>query len=56
LQAALADGSLAPERYESWVKLQRELEHLERRQGGLAAAEARKARRAFARKLRTTAW
>jgi ribosome biogenesis GTPase len=56
VQAALADGSLAPERYESWVKLQRELEHLERRQGGLAAAEARKARRAFARKLRTTAW
>ena len=56
VQAALADGSLARERYESWVKLQRELEHLERRQGGLAAAEARKARRAFARKLRTTAW
>lgn len=56
VQAALADGSLAPERYQSWVKLQLELEHLERRQGGLAAAEARKARRAFARKLRTTAW
>jgi ribosome biogenesis GTPase len=56
VRAALADGSLAAERYDSWVKLQRELEHLERRQGGLAAAEARKARRAFARKLRTTAW
>ena len=36
VQAALADGSLAPERYESWVKLQRELEHLERKQGGRA--------------------
>ena len=56
VQAALADGSLAPDRYESWVKLQRELEHLERKQGGRAAAEARKARRAFAKKLRTTAW
>ena len=56
VQAALADRTLAADRYESWVKLQRELEHLERKQGGRAAAEARKARRAFARKLRTTAW
>jgi ribosome biogenesis GTPase / thiamine phosphate phosphatase len=56
VQAALADGTLAAERYESWVKLQRELEHLELKQGGRALAEARKARRAFARKLRTTAW
>ena len=56
VQAALKAGTLAPERYESWVKLQHELEHLERKQGGRAQAEARKARRAFARKLRTSAW
>ncbi len=56
IQAALAAGTLAPERYESWVKLQRELAHLELKQGGRALAEARKARRAFAKKLRTTAW
>jgi ribosome biogenesis GTPase / thiamine phosphate phosphatase len=56
VQAALADGTLPPERYESWVKLQRELAHLELKQGGRALAEARKARRAFAKKLRTTAW
>ena len=56
IQAALTAGTLAPERYESWVKLQRELAHLELKQGGRALAEARKARRAFAKKLRTTAW
>ena len=56
VRTALADGTLAAERFESWVKLQRELEHLERKQDVRAAAEARKARRAFARKLRTTAW
>ena len=56
VRSALAGGTLAPERYESWVKLQLELAHLERKMDARAAAEARKERRAFARKLRTSAW
>ena len=42
VRAALADGRLAPERWRSWGKLQRELAHLERREDPLARAEARK--------------
>lgn len=40
--AALEDGSLAPERFESYRKLQRELQHLETRQDARLAAEQRK--------------
>lgn len=42
IRAALADGSLERERWESYVKLQRELEHLERRLDKRAQAEARR--------------
>jgi ribosome biogenesis GTPase len=42
VRAALVDGTLAPERWESYVKLQRELEHLERRLDKRAQAEERK--------------
>jgi ribosome biogenesis GTPase len=42
IQAALADGTLAPERWESYRKLQRELEHLERRLDKRAQAEERR--------------
>ena len=42
VQAALADGRLAPERWESYQKLQRELEHLERKLDKRAESEARK--------------
>jgi ribosome biogenesis GTPase / thiamine phosphate phosphatase len=56
VQAALADGSLAPERLESYRKLQRELLHLELKTDPRARAEARKARRRFARSLRNTAY
>jgi ribosome biogenesis GTPase / thiamine phosphate phosphatase len=42
VRAALEDGTLAPERWESYVKLQRELEHLERRLDKRAQAEERK--------------
>jgi ribosome biogenesis GTPase / thiamine phosphate phosphatase len=56
VRAALADGSLAPERLESYRKLQRELRHLELKTDPRARSEARKARRRFARSLRNTAY
>ena len=40
MKAALADGTLAPERWESYLSLQAELEHLERRLDKRAASEA----------------
>ena len=42
IRAALADGSLPVERWESYVNLQAELEHLDRKLDKRAAAEARK--------------
>ncbi len=42
VQAALAEGLLPRERWESYQKLQRELEHLERRLDKRAAADARR--------------
>jgi ribosome biogenesis GTPase len=52
VKEALANGTLAPERWESYQKLQRELAHLERRLDKRAQAEERKRWRtlsAFAR-------
>ena len=49
VRAALADGTLSEERWESYTKLQRELEHLERRLDKRAAAEARKRWRLLSR-------
>jgi len=51
--AALEHGELAPERLESYRKLQRELLALEARQDARLAAEERRRRRTFARSLRT---
>ncbi len=42
VKAALADGSLEPARWEAYQKLQRELEHLERRLDKRAQSEERK--------------
>jgi ribosome biogenesis GTPase len=42
VKEALAEGTLTPERWESYQKLQRELAHLERRIDKRAAAEERK--------------
>jgi len=42
VRAALEDGSLDPVRWESYVKLQRELEHLERKLDKRAQSEERK--------------
>jgi ribosome biogenesis GTPase / thiamine phosphate phosphatase len=42
IAAALVDGSLAPDRHESWRKLQREAAHHERRVDALARAEERR--------------
>jgi ribosome biogenesis GTPase len=47
VKAALADGSLSQERWESYLKLQREIAHLERRLDKRAAAEERKKWRAI---------
>ena len=47
VKEALANGTLAPERWESYLKLQRELAHLERRLDKRAAAEERKRWRAL---------
>jgi ribosome biogenesis GTPase len=52
VREALADGRLARERWESYVKLQRELEHLERRLDKRALAEQRKRWRAVNLDLR----
>jgi len=49
VRAALEDGSLSTERWESYRKLQRELEHLERRLDKRAHAEERRRWRAISR-------
>jgi ribosome biogenesis GTPase len=46
VRAALEQGTLAPERWDSYLKLQRELEHLERRLDKRALSEQRKRWRA----------
>jgi ribosome biogenesis GTPase len=56
IRAALASGTLARERYDSYRKLQSELARLERRLDKRLIAEERKKRRAFARSQRRTAW
>jgi ribosome biogenesis GTPase len=56
VRAALANGTLELERFESWRKLQRELERLARKQDGRARSEARKERARFARSMRKTAY
>jgi ribosome biogenesis GTPase / thiamine phosphate phosphatase len=56
VQAALADGSLGRERYESWRKLQNELRHLAVKQDARLRSEARKERRRFARSQRKASW
>ena len=52
VRAALADGSLPHERFESWRKLQREQRALEVRQDARLRAERRKELRRFHRSLR----
>jgi ribosome biogenesis GTPase len=49
VRAALADGRLPAERWESYAKLQRELEHLERRLDKRAQSEARRRWRTLSR-------
>jgi ribosome biogenesis GTPase len=56
VRAALADGTLDVERFESWRKLQRELERLARKQDGRARSESRKERARFARSMRKTSY
>jgi ribosome biogenesis GTPase / thiamine phosphate phosphatase len=56
VRAALADGSLDPERLSSWRKLQNELRHLAVKQDVRLRAEARKERRRFARSMRKASW
>ena len=56
MRAALAAGTLDVERFESWRKLQRELERLERKQDARARSEVRKERRRFARSMRKTSY
>jgi ribosome biogenesis GTPase / thiamine phosphate phosphatase len=56
VRAALAAGTLDAERFESWRKLQRELEHLALKQDARLLSEARKERRRFARSQRKTVY
>ena len=51
VRAALANGTLYYERFQSWRKLQRELERLARKQDARARSEARKDRARFARSM-----
>lgn len=50
--AAVADGSLAAERLESWHKLQREMERVAIQRDGRAKAEQHKAARRFGRAIK----
>ena len=52
VKEALADGRLAPERWESYLKLQRELAHLERRLDHRAQAEEKRRWRAVSLEAR----
>jgi ribosome biogenesis GTPase len=52
VKAALADGTLPPERWQSYLQLQAELEHLERRMDARAASEERRRWRTLAREGR----
>ena len=52
IRAALADGRLSPERWDSHLRIQRELRALEVRQDARMTSEARKERRRFARAIR----
>jgi ribosome biogenesis GTPase len=56
VRAALADGTLPQERWDSYSKLQRELRALEIRHNARLQSEARKERRRFARSQRKAAW
>ncbi len=56
VRAALADGRLDPERWDSYRKLQREVRALAIRQDAHLQAEARKERRRFARSRRKVSW
>jgi ribosome biogenesis GTPase len=56
VRAALASGDLDRERFESWRKLERELEHLRVRQDARLRSEARKERRRFERSMRKTSY
>ena len=56
VRAALADGTLPQERWDSYDKLQRELRALEIRHDARLKSEARKERRRFARAQRKAAW
>ena len=56
VQEAIAGGTLASERLQSYRKLQSELAHLERRLDKRLRAEERKKWRTFARSRRKTAW
>lgn len=52
IKAALADGSLDPERWDSYLRLQREQRALEIKLDKRLQADERKKRRAFARQMR----
>ncbi|HET9241982.1 MAG TPA: GTPase RsgA, partial [Gaiella sp.] len=52
VKEALADGTLSPERWESYLKLEREIAHLERRLDKRAASEERKRWKAVSQSAR----
>jgi ribosome biogenesis GTPase / thiamine phosphate phosphatase len=56
VQAAIDDGRLPRDRFESYGQLQRELRRLALKQNARLRSEARKQRAAFARSLRKTSW
>jgi ribosome biogenesis GTPase / thiamine phosphate phosphatase len=56
VRAALADGSLDPERYASWRKLQGELHHLALKQDARLRSEERKRWRRAERSRRKASW
>ena len=56
VREAIKEGTLDKERFDSWQKLQRELEHLALKQDARGRSEIRKARRRFARSIRKSTY
>jgi len=56
VRAAIVNGTLDRDRYDSWRKLQNELHWLAVKQDAQLRSEARKERRRFARSQRKASW
>ncbi|HEV2010812.1 MAG TPA: ribosome small subunit-dependent GTPase A [Candidatus Limnocylindria bacterium] len=56
IRAAIEAGTLDPERYASYRKLEREEAHVTKKRDALAQSEEKRQRKIFARRIRRTGW